>query len=175
MEINSSTSGLDLDAMVNKISADFSKGDVEQKKTSKANIRVNTVQMRDKREKRVQNLTDQMKGVHQNGGACFKVLRVVFKIIDILAKPLSAISMNQLKVDLSKTLEALKDAKNQKGVMVLRLKGDQLLKVIDGLKKFLSEDTDTLNKQDAQAAKESQTILKILDEIEETFKATNKL
>lgn len=174
MEVNA-TAGLDVDALINQVSQDYSKGDIEDKKVTKARIHVQTDKIHDKRQERIENLKDQIKGVSGGAGGCMKVLKVVFKIIDFLSKPLSLLTMNQLKVDLSKTLDQLKDAKNQQKLMGLKIDGQEILKSLQGFKTLLSNDMEQLKTEDDRSAKESQRILNILDDIENTFQATNKV
>lgn len=173
-EITNSQS-FNVESFINNVSADMAAGDIEDKKVTKAQIHVQTKKIHDKRQERIKNLQDQIRGVSAGGGACFKFLRVVFKILDFLAKPLSAITLNQLKVDLSKTLDNLKDAKVQQAMMGLKINGQDILKSLEGFKKLLGNDLETLKTQDEHSAKETERILKILDEIHSSFQAANKV
>lgn len=168
------TVGRDIEALINKVSADFAQGDKEDKKVTKAQISSNTEKIRDKREERIENLKEQIKGV-SGGGGCFKFLKAVFKIIDFLAKPLSLLTFNQLKTNLSKTLDMLQDSKNQKKLMGLKINGQDILKVLQSLKTTLSDDMETLKQQDQLSAKESQRILQIINDIEKSFGAANQV
>ena len=166
MEINAQN--INFESVVNEMATHLTQGDLENKKISKAEVVIHKEHLKDKREERIQNLTDQLKGASQGGG-CFKVLKVVFKVVDLLMKPLSAITMNQLKTNLSQTLDALKEAKNQKRILGLNIKEQDILKALEGLKKLLNEDTDRLKTQENQSDQDVQTILRILDDIQSTF------
>lgn len=165
-------SGLNIESLVNHVSADFAKNDLEGKKVAMASVRVHTQKITSKRQERIKNLIDQMRGVVHQSGGCFKFLRVVFKIIDFLAKPLSLLTMNKLKMDLGKTLDMLKDSKNQQALLNVKIKGDRILKALTNLKKLLGDDMEQMKTQDEQSAKESQRVMRILNDIEETFKQT---
>ena len=168
------TSGLNMESFVNNVSADVAQNDIEDKKVSKAHVRATTEKIHIKREERIKNLIDQMKGIGGAGG-CFKFLRSVFKIIDFLAKPLSLLTLNKLNLSLSKTLDALKDAKNQQKILGMKINGDQIQKALEGLKKLLGNDMETLKTQDERGAKETERILQILDEIDSSFKTASKI
>lgn len=173
MEIMGSQ-GLNIESLINNVSADMSQGDLEDKKVSKASVRANTEKIHDKRQERIKNLIDQMKGVAGPGG-CMKILRVVAGVLDFLVKPLSALTLNKLKLDLSKTLDALQDSKNQKKILGMRIDGEQIQKALQGLKKLLGNDMETLKTQDERGAKETERILQILDEIDSSFKSAGKI
>lgn len=168
------TQGFNVESFINNVSADMAASDIEEKKATKARIKTHTEKISDKREERIKNLQDQIKGV-SSGGGCFKFLSVVFKILDFLVKPLSALTLNQLKLDLSKTLDMLKDAKNQKALLGLKINGQDILKSLQGLKKLLQDDMQKFQTQEQQGAKDTDRILKILDEIQETFGATTNV
>lgn len=168
------TQGLNVESLINNVSGDLAQNNVEDKKISKAHIRANTEKIKVKREDRIKNLIDQMKGVAGPGG-CMKILRVVTGVLDFLVKPLSALTLNKLKLNLSKTLDALQDSKNQKKLLGMRIDGDQIQKALQGLKKLLGDDVETLKTQDEQGAKETERILQILDEIDLSFKSANKI
>lgn len=172
-EINN-VGGLDVDALINNVAADFSKGDIEDKKVAEARVNIRSRHIRDKRQERIDNLKDQMKGPSGPKG-CMKVLKVVFKIIDFLSKPLSLITMKQLNVDLSKALDQLQNAKNQQKLTGLKIDGQQILKSLQGFKTLLSDDMEQLKTRDAEGAKETERVLRILDDIHDTFKATNQI
>ncbi|MBX7148179.1 hypothetical protein K1X76_03775 [bacterium] len=167
------TGNLDMESMLNNLAADFGKGDIEDKKASKAQISSQAHKIRDKRADYIDNLKRQMH--HAVGGGCFKFLRVVTKVFDFLLKPLSAVTMGQFKIELTKTLDMLKDAKNQQALLGLKVKSQEILKVIDSLKKMMSDDTSHLQQLDEHTNKESQRIMEILNEIEQSFSTLNKI
>jgi hypothetical protein len=165
------SNGLNIESLLNTISSEFSTGDSEDKKITAARIRVNTKNVQTKRQERIDNLIKQMKGV---GGAsgCMKIAKVVFKAIDLLIKPLSALSLGALKMDLSKSLEMLEEAKKQGRLLGLKINGQEISKALQSFKTFLQSDMQTLKQQDEQSAKDAERIVQILDEIEQTFKTT---
>lgn len=166
--------GFDIESLINNVTADLSKGSIEDKKVTEARIKSHTEKIHDKRQERIDNLKEQMKGP-PGGGGCFKFLQAVFKVFDFLMKPISALTLGKFRVELSKTLDMLKDAKYQKRLLALQANGQDILKVIQGLKKLLQDDFDSMKIQDDQGAKESQRIMQILDEIQDTFKATSQV
>ncbi len=164
-----------IESFIDNVAANFGKSDIEEKKVTQSSVRIHTRSLADKRQERIKNLIDQMKGAHGGGGGCFKVLKVVAKVVDFLTKPLSMITLGQLKTDLGKTLEMLQEAKNQKKVLGIKINGESILKSLQGLKKLLSEDMETLKSQDEKSAKETERILHIIDEIHNGFRTSNKV
>lgn len=173
MEITASN--FNMESLINEVSADLAKGDIEDKKITAKRIEAHTDNLRDQRQDRIKNLKDQIRGVHNNGGGCFKVFKAVFKVLDFLAKPLSLLTANTLKLNLEKTLDQLKEAKNQKGVILLQAHGQEILKVIENLKKFLGDDMETLKKTSTLSDKETTRIRQIMDEVEESFRSTQQV
>lgn len=159
-----------LDSIINSITYDVSTSASEDNKISRSNLKADKEKMHDERQKKIANLADQMKGVSQ--GKCFKFIKVVFKIVDLLAKPLSAITGNQLKLNLTKTLQILQEAKKNGKLMGLQINAEQISKVIENVKKHLSTDMSQLKETEIHSNNESKRIMQILDEIDKTFKAT---
>lgn len=166
--------GLDLEALINNVSKDYAQSDIDDKKVTKARVQSYSGKIADKRQERLDNLKERLKGPG-GGGGCFKFLKAVFKVFDFLLKPLSAITLGKFRVELSKTLDMLKNAKHQKRLLALQANGQGILKSIQGLKKLLQDDFDRIKTQDDQSAKESQKIMQILDEIQDTFKTTSQV
>lgn len=173
-EINSSQ-GFDIEAMINNVASDMAEGDIHDKKATMASIRSNTDKIRDQRLERIENLQKQLKGVASGGGACFKGIKVVLKVIDILAKPLSLLTLGNLQTSLSKTLDMLQQAKAQGKLMGMKIDGQQIMKTLESLKTNLSEDTEQLKQQNQHSQQETEKIMSIIDEISNTFKSTNNV
>lgn len=166
----SSTQTLNAESFIDNLAGTLSQSNAEDKKISKSQVRIYKRHMDDKRQERIKNLSDQLKGASSHSGGCFKILKVVFKIVDFLTKPISLLTMNQLKVDLSKTLDMLKDAKNQKKLLGLGINEQEILKIMDSLKKTLGDNTTRLKAQEQQSHQDLETVLRILADIESTFK-----
>lgn len=165
---------LDVEALVNRVASDLNRSAVEDNKATRASVRAESSIIRDKRQERIDNLVKQMKGLKDSSGGCVKFLRTIFRVIDFLVKPLSALTLNKLKVDLTKVLDTLKEQKNQEGLTRLKIRGDEILKTIQEFKSLLGDDTESLRKQDEQSAKDTRRILEILDDLQETHQTTTR-
>jgi signal transduction histidine kinase len=60
-------------------------------------------------------------------------------------------------------------------MMGIKIDGQQILKSLEGLKTMLSEDTETLKQQDQHSQQETERMMSIIDEISNTFQATNNV
>jgi len=145
-------------------------GNNEDNKIIRSNIKANKEKVHDQRQDKIQNLKDQLKGVSQ--GKCFKFIRTVFKVVDLLAKPLSALSGNQLKLNLGKTMDMLADAKKQNRLMGLQIDYQQIKQVIEGIKKIITQDQSQINQNQDFSQKETERVLQILDEIDSAMQTT---
>ncbi len=174
MDPINATSSLNMEGLLNSVTSELGKGDIHDKEIGKARIISHSHRIKNKRTEYIDNLKKQMQGA-VSGGGCFKFLRVVTKVFDFLLKPLSALTMGQFKVELTKTLDMLKDAKNKKALMGLNINTQQIMQAIDGLKKMFAEDSTHLDSLNEHSAKENSRIMEILDEIEKSFSTMNKI
>lgn len=163
---------LDVEDLVNRVASDLNRSAVEDNKATRASVRAESSIISDKRQERIENLIRQMKGLQAGGGGCVKFLRTIFRVIDFLAKPLSALTLNKLKVDLTKVLDTLKDQKNQVALNRLKIRGDEILKSLRSFKQLLGDDTELLKTQDEQQAKDARRVMEILENLHETFETT---
>ena len=170
----SSANALDVEALINRVASDMSQGAIEDNKATGAIVRAETSVIRSKRQERIDNLVEQMRGMATGGGACYKFTRFLFKVVDFLAKPLSALTLNKLKVDLTKILETLKEQKGEQGLTRLKIRGDEILKTIQEFKSLLGDDTETLRKDEEQNAKETRRVMEILEDLHETYLTTTR-
>ena len=143
---------------------------VEDKKNIESKIKIDSKKVREKRQEKIDNLTEQMKQVTHKSGGCLKIVKVVFKIVDFIMKPLSLMSMGKVNVELSKTLEMLEEAKKQGKILGLKIDGEAIFKALDEVKKFLQQDYENLKTTQVQEGKEMQRMMRILDEIHETYR-----
>lgn len=165
---------MDIESIVNQAAASLSQSALEDQKATKAAIRAESAVIRDKRQERIDNLVKQMKGLQASPGGCVKFLRAIFRVIDFLAKPLSALTLNKLKIDLTKVLDTLKEQKNQEGLTRLKIRGDEILKTIQEFKSLLSDDTESLRSQDKQSARETKRLLEVIEDLHETYQTTTR-
>lgn len=162
----------DIETFLNNASAQASRSDLEGKKVTTARIKTHTEKIADKRQERIDNLKDQMKGA--SGGGCLKFLKSIFKVFDLLLKPLSLLTGNQLKLELGKALEMLQKAKIQGKLAGLKIDGKEIQQVLQGIKKVLQDDIQRVEKQEELGQKQTQKILKMIEEIHEGFDSTLK-
>lgn len=163
------TKGMDIESFINSVTANFAQGSLEDKKAIENKVKVDTKKVKEKRQEKIDNLLDQMKKVSHKSEGCFKVIKVVFKMIDFIMKPLSLMSMGKVNVELSKTLDMLQEAKKQGKILGLKIDGESIMKALDDLKKFLQQDYDNLKTTQVREGKEMQKMMRILDEIHETY------
>ena len=164
---------LNVEGLVNQVMGEQLKDTAADTTVDKASIKNRTKDLKEQRQDRIKNLMDQMKGV--SSGKCVGVLKTVAKIGDFLMSPLSLLSLGKLKGSLSKAVENLDAAQKQGKLTGLKIDGQQISKVIENLKKFVQDDTQSLQQGNEQAAKESEQVLKILSSIEQSFAATNQI
>ncbi len=164
---------LNVEGLVNQVLGGEAQSTNEDRAVDKASIKTRTQDLKEQRQDRIKNLMDQMKGV--SSGKCVGVLKTVAKIGDFLMSPLSLLSMGKLKGSLTKAVEGLDEAKKQGKLAGLQIDGQQISKTIENLKKFVQDDTQSLQQGNDQAAKESEQVLKILSNIEQSFAATNQI
>lgn len=166
-----SEQNLNVEGLINQVSADLLKSSSETTQANKVSIQKHTQELKDKRQDRIQNLMDQMKGVAS--GKCVNFVKSIAKVTDFLTAPISALSMGKLNLSLSQAVEGLDEAKKQGKLAGLQINGQKISKVIENLKKFVQDDTQSLQDNDAQINKEAKQLMKILSDIDETYTAAN--
>ena len=164
---------LDIEGLMNAISADAGVSAREDQKVTGSRLKVQTERIQEKRRERLDNLREQMEGAAKSGG-CLKFFKAIFKVFDILTKPLSAITGGQLKLELGKIFEQLQKAKETGRLEGLKIDGQELQAALQGLKKFLQEDTQRVKETEEIHSKTDVQILNMLDEIHDSFRAGNR-
>ncbi len=168
--MNAIPSNGSVETILNDIMGEVTLQSGEEKKITSSQIKMRKQKLSDQREARIENLKEQAKEI--STGKCFKFIKVIFKSVDLLAKPLSLITGNKLKLNFAKLLDNLAEAKKQGHLLGLKIDGEQITKFIDDIKKHLGMDLDSVKDLEAHDEKETQRIMQILDEIDQTFKAT---
>ncbi len=172
MEITSLPNSLDIEAFLNKNAAELTKSSGEDKKITQARIQSRSSSIQDKRQERIEQLQEQIKGAHPR--ACPQFLVNLTKIFDTLLKPLSALTLGKLNLELSKSLEMLLDAKGEVRFQGLQIQGKEMQNVIEELKKFLQGDIEHLESTESFQNNSEQNILDILDQIHQSFENVSK-
>lgn len=166
------TGTMDNEAVINQMSVDLGQGNIEDKKVAEARIHTHSQRIHDKRQERIENLKEQMRGV-SGGGACFKFLRSTFKVFDIFLKPITALSFGKLNLELGRAMDVLKQAKDNKALLGLKIKGQQAQAIIQNLKKMFEDDLQSLDLTNEQSTQEADRILRIMENLEDSFVSTN--
>lgn len=164
---------LNLDGLLNEITNESLKGSRDSEKVIKSRISAHRQDLREKRQKRIENLKEQFRGV--SGSGCLSFFKPIAKIFDVLTLPLSVLSMGKLQASLSKTLEALDEAKKQGKLLNLKINQADFSKAVEQLKKMLSDDFEQLSGSNDQTRKEQENTLKLIEEIHRGFDGTTKL
>lgn len=163
---------MDNEAVINQMSADLGRGNIEDKKVAEARIQAHTQRIHDKRQEHIENLKKQMRGV-SGGGVCFKFLRSTFKVFDIFFKPITALSFGKLNLELGRAMDVLKQAKDNKALLGLKIKGQQAQAIIQDLKKMFADDLQSLDLTNEQSTQEADRILRIMESLHDSFAASN--
>lgn len=166
-----SQQNLNVEGLINQASADLLKSSAETAQVDKVSVKKHTQELKDKRQDRIQNLMDQMKGVAS--GKCLGFVKAIAKVGDFLLSPVSALSMGKLNGALTKAVENLDEAKKQGKLAGIQINGQKISKMIENLKKFVQDDTQSLQENDTRTNKEAQQLMKILSDIDETYTAAN--
>lgn len=163
-----SATGPSIDSIINNMGSSAYIGINEDNKINKSSLKVAREKVKDQREEKIQNLKDQLKGVSQ--GKCFKAIRCIFKVVDLLAKPISMITGNQIKLQLTKMMDTLAEAKKQGRMASLNIDYQKISQFIESLKKTISSDQQSIKNNLSIQQDDTNRILKILDEIDSTMK-----
>ncbi len=170
MNTIASLNALDMEGLINTLSSEASASAQEDRKVTGSRVHAQSERIQEKRQERLDNLQEQLKGASKGG--CLKFLVAIFKVFDILTKPLSAITGGQLKLELGKVFEQLQKSKATQRLVGLQVNGEEIQKALAGLKKFLQEDIHRMKDNEAFKTQETRQILKIIDEIQDSFRTT---
>jgi hypothetical protein len=161
---------LDIDSLLTQLQREAGQGDEEALKTNRARIHTHAERIQDKRQEQLDNLKQRLEGAHPN--ACLKFFATVFKVFDLLLKPLSVITGGQLKLELGKTLEMLKQAQVTGRLLGIEINGEQIKGALEELKNLLEQDMQRMSEQQTLSDKQNQQILKILEALEQGLEST---
>jgi hypothetical protein len=164
---------MDIEFLLTQLQREASRGDEEGIKIEGVRIHAHAERIQDKRQEQLENIKRRLKGAHPN--ACLKFFATVFKVFDLLLKPLSAITGGQLKLELGKALEMLKQAQLNGRLMGIDIDGEQIKGAIQELKNLLQQDMERISNQQDRSETQNQQILKILDALEQGFESTENI
>lgn len=158
---------LDIDSLINNLQVDANKSEIETNKASSAKIRTQAEKIKEKRQEQLDNIKERMKGA--SGGGCLKFLKTIFKVFDLLLKPLSAITAGQLKLELGKVFERLEKAKANGKLLGLQINGEEIQGALQDLKKIFEQDTQRYQNQEELSHQQNQRIITIIEEVHDSF------
>ena len=164
---------LDIESLVMQLQREAGQGDEENLKTHRARIHSHADRIQDKRQEQLDNIKQRLEGAHPN--PCLKFFASVFKVFDLLFKPLSAITGGQLKLELGKALEMLKQAQVSGRLLGIEINGEQIKGAIQELKNLLQQDMQRMSNQQDQSETQNQQIIKILEALEQGLESTAKI
>jgi len=164
------SNNFDINSFLDNVMADAKQGASEDNKVTSARIKVHSDKIQDKRKEQIENLMEQMKDA--SSGGCLKFLKSVFKIFDILLKPLSAITAGKLKLEIGAALEKLQDAKKLQHKIGLQIDESKISKALGNLKRMLQEDFQNMEVETQIDHKETQKIIQMIEEVQEGFRST---
>jgi hypothetical protein len=164
---------LDIESLVTQLQREAGIGDEEALKTNRARIHSHAERIQDKRQEQLDNIKQRLEGAHPN--PCLKFFATVFKVFDLLLKPLSAITGGQLKLELGKALEMLKQAQISGRLLGIDINGEQIKGALQELKNLLQQDMERIDAQQDLSETQNQQILKILEALEQGLEGTTQV
>ncbi|HLD44740.1 MAG TPA: hypothetical protein VJC18_04840 [bacterium] len=165
MITTNSTNSIDIEGLANNVMNDLSDGDINDKKVIKACIQSERNALKTKRAERIKNLEEQLRGVAGGGGKCIKILKPIAKVLDFISKPLSLLSLGKLDIGLGSALKNIEEAKKQGKLTGLKIDEQGIMRAIEGVKKYLTDNVASLDSQEQSVQQQVNTILKMLDDI----------
>lgn len=164
---------LDMDSLLTQLQREAAQGDEESHKVQRARIQTHGERIQDKRQEQLDNIKQRLEGAHPN--ACLKFFASVFKVFDLLLKPLSVVTGGQLKLELGKALENLKRAQLEGRLLGIDINGEQIKGALQELKNLLQQDMQRMNEKQDLSEEQNQQILKILEALEQGFESAAKV
>ncbi len=168
MNVLNLNQNIDADALLTHLMAEAAQGDREGIKASSSRIRSHSEKIQDKRQEQLDNINEQLKKAGGNG--CISILKSVFKVFDLLLKPLSKMTGGVLKLELGNSLEMLQQAKTSGRLTGLQINEKELQNAIASIKKLLQDDMEQLKTYQSDQHEENQKIIEILDTVQDSFK-----
>lgn len=164
---------LDMDEMLLLLQRESSDSDQEAIRSSANSIRNRSQKIQEKRKEQLENIKEQLKGP---GGAngCVSILKSIFKVFDLLLKPLSMITGGQLKMELGKALEMLQKAQAMGKLTNLQINHKEMGHAISSIKKLLQEDMSQMKEYQEHEQQQSLKIMEILDSLQQTFESSTR-
>lgn len=166
-EINAAN-GMDMNAFLDEVMAEAKRETSEEQRISSARIQVHSEKIQDKRREQLENLLEQTKEAAPGG--CFRFFRSTFKIFDLLLKPLSVLTAGKLKLELGSALEKLQEAKELQHQTGLQMNEGKISKILTDLKRLLQDDFQKMEARNQTDHRETQKIMKMIEEIHDGFR-----
>ena len=163
----------DMESLITQLQRETGRNESESLKIEAARIYNHAEKIQDKRQEQLDNIEQRLKGAHPNG--CLKFFATVFKVFDLLFKPLSTLTGGQLKLELGKALEMLKQAQVSGRLLGMEINGEQISGALQQLKNLLQQDMERISDRQFHDEKQNQQILKILDTLEQGFASTERV
>lgn len=164
---------LDTDALVTQLQREAYLGDLESLQSSAAKIHHHAGRIADKRKEKLENIKQRIQGAHAN--PCLKFFATVFKVFDLLLKPLSAITGPALNLELGKALEMLERAQINGRLLGTVIDGEKIQGALSELKNLLQQDMQRMGDQQDLTEKQQQQLFKVFEALEQGFEATVNL
>ncbi|MDX1412112.1 MAG: hypothetical protein R3351_08130 [Nitrospirales bacterium] len=161
---------IDVESLITHLQREANEGDREAIKTGKARIHSHAERIEDKRQEQLDNIRERLKGASPNG--CLKFFSSIFKVFDLLLKPISAVTGGQLKLELSQAFEMLKKAQVTGKLFGLKIDGEEISGALQDLKQLLQEDMRRMDDQQDASHKQNQQVVKILENMQQSFEST---
>ena len=173
MNLASLSQNTDMDSLLTHLQREAAQGDQEGIQASMTGIRSHAEKIRDKRQEQLDNINQQLKKAGGNG--CITVLKSVFKVFDLLLKPLSALTGGQLKLELGKALEFLQKAKDSGRLAGLQIDEKEMSQAIAGIKRLLQDDMSQMKNLQQEQHEQNQKVLQILNSLQDSFRNTTNM
>jgi hypothetical protein len=164
---------LDIDSLLTQLQKEVGKGDEEAIKTNRARMHAHAERIKDKRQEQLENIKQRLEGAHPNG--CLKFFATLFKVFDLLLKPLTAMTGGQLKLELGKALEMLKQAQTGGRLLGMEINGEQIKGALQELKNLLQQDMQRISDRQQLNEAQNQQIFKILTTLEQGLESATQV
>lgn len=162
---------LDMDEMILLMQRESSEGDQEIIRSSTNSIRNHSQNIQEKRKEQLENIKEQLQGPGAANG-CVSILKSIFKVFDLLLKPISMVTGGQLKMELGKALERLQKAQAMGKLTHLQINQKEMGHAISSIKKLLQEDMSQIKEYQEKEQQQSLKIMEILDSLQQSFESS---
>lgn len=161
---------VDVESLITHLQREANEGDREALKTGKARIHSHAERIEDKRQEQLDNIKERLEGASPQG--CLKFLSSIFKVFDLLFKPLSAVTGGKLKLELSRAFEMLEKARVTGKLFGLKIDGEEISGALQDLKNLLQEDMQKMDNQQDLSHQQNQQVVRILENLQQSFEST---